>query len=53
MRQHLNLNYTREHTSDAKVPAVYPTAITRRVLRCGRRVLGGWKEGARVWKDIF
>ena len=32
MRQHLDLNYTSEHTSDSKVLSIYPTAITRRVL---------------------
>jgi hypothetical protein len=32
LRQHLDLNYTSEHTSDAKVLAIYPSALTRRVL---------------------
>ncbi|GAX80357.1 hypothetical protein CEUSTIGMA_g7796.t1 [Chlamydomonas eustigma] len=32
MKQHLNLHYTNEHMSDAKVLAPYPSAITRRVL---------------------
>ena len=35
MRQHLDLHYHNEHSADAKVLAIYPTAITRRVLRCG------------------
>lgn len=43
MAQHLELSYTSEHSSDRRVLQLYPSSLTRRVLRCGRG--GGQQEG--------
>ena len=42
MAQHLELSYTSEHSSDRRVLQLYPSSLTRRVLRW---VWGGGRGG--------
>ena len=45
MAQHLELSYTSEHSSDRRVLQLYPSSLTRRVLRWGMDWMEGRGEG--------